>query len=90
MVSDWAWAQLVYQLALIEAKSKTADAFAVAYLVMLVSTATPLSETTPEQSQIQRIGLKTFFDCQLEDESWPLKSSSLSLCEIWKVLLLRI
>ena len=72
MVSDWAWAQLVYQLALIEAKSKTADAFAVAYLVMLVSTATPLSETTPEQSQIQRIGLKTFFDCQLEDGSWPL------------------
>jgi hypothetical protein len=72
LVGSWAWSQLAYQLALIEAKSKTADPFAVAYLVMLVSAVTPISETTPEQTQIQRIGLKTFFDCQMEDGTWPL------------------
>jgi hypothetical protein len=72
LVNGWAWSQLEYQLALIEAKSKTADAFAVAYLVMLVSAVSPPSETTPERTQIQRMGLKTFFDCQLGDGTWPL------------------
>lgn len=71
-VRTWSWSQLAYQLALIDAKSKTADAFAVAYLVMLASSVTPLSETTPEQSQIQRVGLKIFFDMQLQDGTWPL------------------
>jgi hypothetical protein len=69
---DWAWTQLTYQLALIQAKSKTADAFAVAYLIMLVSSLTPRSEATPEQTQIQRDGLRTFFECQLKDGTWPL------------------
>src|SRR5271165_1430889 len=71
-VRGWAWSQLTYQLALIQAKSKTADAFAVAYLLMLVTAVTPRSETTPEQTQIHRHGLKTFFECQLGDGTWPL------------------
>jgi hypothetical protein len=71
-VNRWAWSELPYQIGLIQAKSKTADAFAVAYLVMLVTAVTPRSETTPEQTSIQRVGLKTFFDCQCEDGTWPL------------------
>ncbi len=72
MVRLWSWKELTYQLALIHAKSKTADAFAVAYLLMLVSAVTPRSRTTPEQTRIQRDGLETFFRCQLPDGTWPL------------------
>jgi ATPase family associated with various cellular activities (AAA) len=71
-VSAWAWTELAYQLALIHAKSKTADAFAVAYLLMLVTGATPLSETNPEQAQIQRAAVEVLFECQMPDGSWPL------------------
>ena len=71
-VSNWAWKELAYQLALIEAKSKTEDAFAIAYLVMLVTSATPLSQMTPEQAQIQRLALRVLFDSQLKDGTWPL------------------
>lgn len=72
-VNSWAWGELPYQVGLVQAKSKTADAFAVAYLVMLVTAVTPRYETTPEQTSIQRGGLKIFFDCQREDDgTWPL------------------
>ncbi len=72
LVNTWAWAELTRQLALIQAKSKTADAFALAYLLMLVAAATPSSRTNPEQTSIQRAALKTFFGCQREDGTWPL------------------
>lgn len=72
VTNEWAWAELARQLALIQAKSKTQDAFAVAYLVMVVTTVTPSSKISPEQTSILRDALKTFFDCQLEDGTWPL------------------
>jgi hypothetical protein len=72
IVSKWAWAELARQLVLVEARSKTADAFAVAYLVMLVTAATPVSLVTPEQLSTKKRALKTFFDCQLDDGTWPL------------------
>jgi hypothetical protein len=72
LVNRWAWAELTRQLALIQAKSKTADAFAVAYLLMLVPAVTPSTKTDPEQTSIQRIALKTFFECQRDDGTWPL------------------
>jgi hypothetical protein len=72
-INTWAWQELPYQIGLVQANSKTADAFAVAYLVMLVTATTPRYETTPEQTSIQRVGLKTFFDCQRKDDgTWPL------------------
>lgn len=71
-VKSWAWAELSKQLALIEAKSKAQDAFAVAYLLITVSTLTPPSEISPEQASIQKIALRVFFDCQLQDGTWPL------------------
>ena len=63
---------LPYQLALVQSHSKTADPFAVAYLLMLVASSTPRSETSPEQTNIQRASLKAFFECQLGDGTWPL------------------
>ena len=71
-VRVWAWHELTRQLALIHAKSKTADPIAVAYLLMLVTAVTPRSKMTPEQTRILRDGLKTFFSCQLDDGTWPL------------------
>jgi ATPase family protein associated with various cellular activities (AAA) len=71
-VNKWAWAELARQLALIQAKSKTADAFAVAYLLMLVTAVTPSSKSDPEQTSIKCAALKTFFECQREDGTWPL------------------
>jgi hypothetical protein len=71
-VNKWAWAELARQLALVHANSKTKDAFAVAYLLMLVTTVTPSSQITPEQASIKRAALKTVFDSQLDDGTWPL------------------
>jgi len=71
-VTNWAWAELPRQFALIQSESKSADAFAVAYLVMLVATVTPSTKISPEQTSIQRTALKTFFDCQGVDGTWPL------------------
>jgi hypothetical protein len=72
LVTEWAWAELARQLALVQAKSKTQDAFAVAYLLMLVTAVTPSSKINPEQASIQRAALKTVFECQLGDGTWPL------------------
>jgi hypothetical protein len=71
-VSEWAWAELARQLALVWSRSKTADAFAIGYLLMLVSTLVQTSKTDPEKTSIQRTALQTFFQCQREDGTWPL------------------
>jgi len=72
MVHDWVWDELTRQLALVPAKSKTQDAFAFAYLVMLATAVTPLSKISPERTSIQRAALQTVFDSQLKDGTWPL------------------
>ncbi len=71
-VNDWAWEEMTRQLALVQAKSKTRDAFAFAYLLMLVTSGTPSSMISPERSSFQRASLQTVFDCQLQDGTWPL------------------
>jgi hypothetical protein len=72
VVNKWAWAELPRQLALVWSKSKTADAFAVGYLLMLVSALVHSSKTDPEKTSIQRAALRTFFECQRDDGTWPL------------------
>ena len=72
VVRDWAWSELPQQLGMVQAKSKAADAFEVAYLLMLHTALTPKSEKTPEQTSTHRTALKTFFECQLNDGTWPL------------------
>jgi ATPase family associated with various cellular activities (AAA) len=71
-VKAWSWPELTRQLTLIQIQSKTADAMAVAYLLMLVTVVTPQSEITSEETQIQRAGLKVIFNSQSGDGSWPL------------------
>ena len=71
-VKTWAWSELTRQLALIHAESKTQDAFAVAYLLMLVAAVTQSGKINPEETSIQRAALKTFFSRQLKDGTWPL------------------
>lgn len=71
-VKSWAWSELAYQLSLIHAKSKTQDPFSLAYLLILVTSLTPNSLINPQQASIRRAALKTFFDCQLTDGTWPL------------------
>jgi hypothetical protein len=71
-VGKWAWTELTQQLALAQAKSKTQDPFAFAYLLMLVTAVTPLAEMTPEKTSFQRSALQTVFDRQLPDGTWPL------------------
>jgi hypothetical protein len=71
-VNGWAWAEMTRQLALVQARSKTRDAFSFAYLLMLVTSGTPSSEISPEKSSFQRASLQTVFNCQLQDGTWPL------------------
>lgn len=72
LVRNWAWTELTQQLALTQAKSKTQDPFAFAYLLMLVTAVTPLTEMTPEKTSFQHSALRTVFDRQLKDGTWPL------------------
>jgi hypothetical protein len=71
-VQEWAWKELPHQLAMVQAKSKSSDPFELAYLLMLHTVLTPKPERTPEQTSTYQTALKTLFDCQLEDGSWPL------------------
>lgn len=71
-VRKWALAELPRQINLVQANSKTADPFAVAYLAILVAGTTPRNETNPELTSIQRVALKTFFESQRKDGTWPL------------------
>lgn len=69
---NWAWSEVSKQLTLIQAKSKSQDAFAVVYSLIVATMLTPKKSITPEQSSIQRTAVSIFFDCQLLDGTWPL------------------
>jgi hypothetical protein len=71
LVNDWALNELRRQLALVQASSNPLDAFAFAYLVILVTAGTPTAKISPEIRSIQRAALRTVFDCQLTDGTWP-------------------
>lgn len=72
MVQNWAWAELSMQLTLIQAESKSQDAFALVYSLIVATMLTPKKSISPERSSIQRAAIKTFFSCQLPDGTWPL------------------
>lgn len=71
-VGEWSWTQLTRELSLAQTKSKSKDPFAFAYLLMLVSSVTPVSKISPERTGIQRAALEIVFDSQLPDGTWPL------------------
>ena len=71
-INKWAWAEMAKQLALIDSESKSKDAFAVAYLLAVVTELTPKATISPDEHSIQRRALEAFFGCQLADGTWPL------------------
>jgi len=71
-VRAWAWADLSKQLTLIQADSKSRDAFALAYSLIVATMVTPRKSISPEQSSIQHTAVQVFFDCQLPDGTWSL------------------
>jgi hypothetical protein len=71
-VAKWAWADLARQFTLLKSKSKAQDPFAIAYLVILATSLTPSSTISPEQLSIRKAALISFFECQLNDGTWPL------------------
>jgi hypothetical protein len=70
-VLRWAWSELANQLALITAKSKTADLFQLAYTIMLVVKLAKPSAINPDQARTMAAALRVLFEHQLEDGSWP-------------------
>jgi hypothetical protein len=70
-VQDWSWTQIEHELALIYSKSKSADAFALAYAVLLFVSCTKSFEASPDQSHILSKAIDCIFELQLPDGSWP-------------------
>jgi len=70
-VRSWAWREIEHELALTFSGSKTADAYSLAYAVMLFVSCTSPSETTPDQSQILGKAVCEIFKAQMPDGSWP-------------------
>ena len=66
-LNEWAWPD-ARQLALVQAKSKTQDSFAVAYLLMLVVVATPSDKISPEQPASYGVRSGLFFAANSQTE----------------------
>jgi hypothetical protein len=70
-VRKWAWTEIHHQLALMQANGKSADAYQLAYTLMLVGELGSPSLTTPEEALLMQSALQVLFEKQLPDGSWP-------------------
>jgi hypothetical protein len=70
-VREWARSEVYRQLALIDSKSRIADPPQLAYAIILLATSVVEEFTSPEEKILIRKALKTFFDAQQEDGTWP-------------------
>lgn len=70
----WAWREIEHELALRFSGSQTADAFNLAYSVMVVALCCKRSDATLDENQILRKAIDTVFEAQLPDGSWPLST----------------
>src|SRR5207249_2100329 len=70
-VRDWAWEEIHRQLALLDAQSKTADVFQLAYAVVLGASLGEAGKATPDQALVLQVALERLFQSQLPDGSWP-------------------
>lgn len=66
----WAWKEIYHQLALLEAKSKTADPYQLAYSIILIGQLGVPSETKPDEALVLQFALHRLFAEQLPDGSW--------------------
>ena len=72
LVHDWSRSEINKQVALIGAKSRTADSLQLAYALILAVLTASDEQTNPEDKEIFAHALGIFFDQQSEDGSWPL------------------
>ncbi|HEY0013690.1 MAG TPA: ATP-binding protein [Allosphingosinicella sp.] len=70
-VRVWARGEIYRQLALIASDSRIADPLQLAYATILLATASPDEDLSPEEKGLTREALKKFFSCQLTDGTWP-------------------
>lgn len=70
-VRKWSWQQLEHELALIFSNSKSADAYSLAYAVILFVSCSESFETTPDENHILQKAIECIFSAQLPDGSWP-------------------
>jgi hypothetical protein len=68
---DWAARQMDHELALVIARSQSADFYALAYSVMSFAMLSRMSDLTPPEKQIVSAAVAQVFAAQLEDGSWP-------------------
>lgn len=71
-IRTWARGEIHRQVALISTRSRIADPLQLAYAVVLAASASADEQTSPEEKALVRGALKTFFDAQQPDGSWPL------------------
>lgn len=70
-VASWAWDELARQLALMVARSKTADFFQLAYCAVLAARLTRNEDATPDQRLLIDAAVNSLFAAQLQDGTWP-------------------
>lgn len=66
-ITEWAWREVDHQLALLQAQSKTADLYQLAYCLVIVADVDDPGEATPDQSAILLTALDIFLinNCQM-------------------------
>ena len=70
-VYAWAEQEIGKQITLIQAESKSADVFQLAYAVLLKASLKDQSKWQPEDNKIAQAALDLFFSAQLKDGTWP-------------------
>lgn len=73
-VQSWSRSEVLKQIALITAKSRSADPLQLAYAIILSVVTIPDEDTTPEDKEIFSHALALFFQSQKEDGTWPASS----------------
>jgi len=70
-VCDWSWGRIEHELSLYYSESPLADAYALAYSVILFATCSESSTARPTENQILKAAVTCIFKAQLPDGSWP-------------------
>lgn len=71
-ISDWAEREINKQVVLLSRNDKTADAFQLAYAVILLANLVKPDSITPDQEFILETALNELFGHQRNDGTWPL------------------
>jgi hypothetical protein len=70
-VIAWSRMQILHELALINANSRSADPLALIYGVVILATCVPPSKFTLDDTRIVSTAIDAFFRAQMSDGGWP-------------------